>query len=638
MFLLLTQLLWADSDIEVGIYAIEGTGHVQLRKRLEEKLYEGLLLTTAGKPYWIVSSKQQRERLENLEEEIDCIENCALSISKAVGLERAIVGSFETKEGEDGNTLYRLSLHLHTISESAKTTELIFEETQPLALQSKMKEAAEILLFPQEEPMAEKSRIDDESEKTTSVGTTSDTPQETPTVPSMYQLSVESQPQGAIVLVDGELFCRETPCSYTVLEGKHLISVQYEEHDTFEKEITLVDDFSLDAVLGPSFAELSIAGQNSSQVYIDGSLAKKLPIFSQRISEGSHIVTVNDPCFLREDHTVDLSRGEKYTVELKQNARTVPIDINVQDSFSTDYEAVLLIDGREVGTSPFSGKVPLCSKELEIRLQRGEDILTKSHELTLNSKANAVIISVPDSLEVGKRSVPFDWSFLIDEPIWFGGIGFRDGTHSATDSARFLLSSGYIQPIAGGDGIYEYSLPSDMFLEETEIGGLGITVGMNNNHLFGRFDIDYGLSGALYYYAPEANGFPLMVYSPDILNFSLSAGFMPMIPFFRPFLGGRVQAGVFTMDILEVGTESEFLSTYPLDPYYLVATDFNEDGEPIRPKLQMGHAAAGLVAGGLLYFPGNDFILGLEMMYSYMFSTAGSSQQVDTTLVFGNRF
>ena len=651
MLIFFSPLLWAGADTELGVYSIEGSGDVRLRRQIEEKLYKGLLRTTSQQPYWIVSEKEQRRRLQNHEDELDCTEDCALPIAKMIGLDQVVTGTLETKKDVPDEVHYILSLTLHHLTEPTKTVSLRFDETQPLALQEKMGAAAQQLIYPKEQPVdtdpkqetalvpaeentGESQNLDDEIPSKDAVAQL-----ETVSPPLLdHLLSIESQPSGALVLVDGVLFCRETPCSESARQGEHVLSIQYEDHDAFVETITLQSDKSINAALTPQYAELNISGKKSASVFINGKKTKELPIFSKKIVEGNHLISLNDACYLREDHVIDAKRGEKYSVELKHVFRTAPIEIKVQDSFSTDYEATLLVDGKEVGTSPFLGAIPLCSKKLEVRLQRGEETLSKEENLTIHTKSNTVIVSVPDSLAGGKRSVPFDWSFLVDSPLWYGGIGFRDSTHTSTESARFQLSSGYIQPIAGGEGIYDYSLPANMFLDETQIGGLGLSLAVNSSHLFGRLDIDYGLSGALYYYAPEANGFPLMVYSPDIVNFSFSAGFMPMIPFFRPFIGGRVQAGAYTMDISEVDTNSEYLSSYPLNPYYLVATDYNEDGEPVRPKLQMGHASAGFTAGGLLYFPGNDFILGIEMQYSYMFSTAGSIQQVDTSLVFGNEF
>ena len=150
--------------------------------------------------------------------------------------------------------------------------------------------------------------------------------------------------------------------------------------------------------------------------------------------------------------------------------------------------------------------------------------------------------------------------------------------------------------------------------------------------------MDYGITGDLQYYAPENNGFPVMLYSPDFVSFAGSFGVMPMFRFFRPFLGVKLQGGLYSMDILEVGSDSDFLSSYTLSPYYLVSTDYDEDGYPIRPKLELGHLGIGPSAGGMLYFLGRDFILGLEMQYSYLFTTAARIYQVDTSLVFGNRF
>ena len=171
------------------------------------------------------------------------------------------------------------------------------------------------------------------------------------------------------------------------------------------------------------------------------------------------------------------------------------------------------------------------------------------------------------------------------------------------------------------------------------MGGLGGGGVWNQSHLFGRFDIDYAVTGELQYHAPtDGGGFPLMVFSPDLLTFSFSFGVMPMNSFFRPFGGIRLQGGLYSMDIWEVESNSEYLSTYDLIPYYLVSTETTDEGDPVRPKLQLGTLGIGPTVGGLIYFPGENYLLGAEVLYSYLFQTGGQSSQLDISLVFGNQF
>lgn len=644
-------MLWAEPaggkiDIELGVYEVEGEGDVQIRHAIKSKLYEGLLEATKKQPYWIVFPDEQRRRIRKIEDELECTEDCALPISTQMGLDMVVLGRFSSKKNTEGVLHYYLTLELYKLPEKKLISSISFDETQALGLQEKMMLAAQRLLFPKPEESSEKT--DEITELPTETpaldkeieGFAEDSSEKAEVPKEPMYLNVDTSPTGALVLLNGTLLCRETPCSVNVPQGAYSLSIQNESYVTYEKELNLAEDRSLNITLTPTFSELSIMGPKSLAVFLDGKKFGTIPLFGKKIEEGTHTVTINDVCYVRSDEILEVRRGEKYNLELETIQRLVPIDIKVQDSFSKDYNAELWIDDVLIGTAPFSGFVPLCARSLKTVLVRGEENVSERLELDLDPKKNEIIISVPDFLEGGKRSVPFDWSFFIDLPLWYGGIGYRESTHSASESPRFQLGSGYIQPTSGGfdGGIYEYSIPADLFLNETEVGGVGLSLAVNSNHLFGRLDFDYGVSGELYFFAPEGNGFPVMVYSPDIANFSFSAGLMPMIPFFRPFVGARVQGGVYTMDLLEVDSDSEFLSTYPLTPYYLVSTDYNEEGAPVRPKLQLGHLAVGPTFGGLLYFSGDDFLLGIEMQYSYLFSTMGTIRQMDTTLVFGNRF
>ena len=632
MFLfLLNSFSWASPDTELGIYTIEGSDNVLLREQIYSSLTKALIQATVHDSYWIVSEAEQRRRLRKLEEDWDCTEDCALSTAEKIGLDKVILGSLAVHEEAEKQKHYVLTLDMYDVPSKKLLSHYVLDEIVESVLIFKMSGVAQELL--QEKVLSEPENIVEqpvfEAEKTVV--------QETSKKISVH---VDSTPSGAVVLLDGTLVCRETPCTFVVHSGSHNLSIQQEDYEPYQQSVLLTADTTISQALSPTFAEVSINGQSEIELLFDDQPVKILPIFNKQISEGSHIISVNDTCYFREDYKLEAIRGNQYSIDLALQKRMVPISIHAQDSFQKEYNVEIFVDGELIGTSPFTGEIPLCSTQLEAKLVQGKNVFSQQVDLTLYSKSNEVIISVPDGLEAGSQSVSFNWGVLFDKPIWYASAGYQESTHTASSEPRFLLSSGYIQPISDGysDGIYNYSVPADLFLNETALIGVGVSFMGNKNHLFSRIDIDYGISGQLYYYAPEANGFPLMVYSPDVTNFSLSFGLMPMFHFFRPFAGIRVQGGIYTMDILDVETDSEYLSSYDLSPYTLVSTDYNNDISPIRPKLQLGHLSIGATGGWLLYFAGADFLLGIEQQYSYMFSTMGTIYQVDTALIFGNRF
>ena len=623
MLLFFLSVLQAEPkiDTEVALHGIVGEGDVLLRQEIQQSLTQALVLQSSKQSIWIVGEEEQRRRLQWVEDELSCVGDCVLPIAKKINLDFVIAGELSVVQKDDGKH-YILVLSLYSVRDDLMKKSLTLDELQPMSILAKMNGVAKTLLDPGTESS---SNVEEQSE----------------TVLQSHFLSIQTEPKGAIVIVDEKVICRETPCSASIPEGMHKVSIQLEAYEQWSQELDIREDTNLSPTLVPTFGVLDIIGNEKAGIWIDGAPISSIPIYNYRLSEGKHIISVNDPCYFRFDQELEVKKGEKYSITLTPESRTVPVKIDVLDSFSASYESDVLLDGKALGKTPYEGHVPMCAKEIEVQLKRDEETLTRSQSIQLNSSSNKIVVSIPDRWDDPSRSVSFNWNELLSEPIWYGALGYRETTHNAYEEPRFHLSSGYIQPIASGfdGGIYDYSIPADMFLtDDMLIGGLGLSLAINASHAYLRFDIDYGVTGDLYYYAPENNGFPLMVYSPDFVSFSSTFGFMPMFRFFRPFVGVRLQGGGYSMDILEVGTDSEFLSSYALSPYYLVSTDYDEDGYPIRPKLEMGELGIGPSAGGLLYFLGRDFMLGLEVQYSYLFTTSSRIYQVDSSLVFGNRF
>ena len=88
MIILLANLILANPDEQVGVYGIEGQGNTQLRQKIEEKLNYALVNATVNEKVWVVFPKEQRKRLQKIEAEIDCVENCVLPIAQQLGLDK----------------------------------------------------------------------------------------------------------------------------------------------------------------------------------------------------------------------------------------------------------------------------------------------------------------------------------------------------------------------------------------------------------------------------------------------------------------------------------------------------------------------------------------------------------------------
>ena len=610
---LVLSLALAIPEQQIAAFDISGVGEIQLRMKLYEEIESQLILKSKKQGSWVLRSEELRLRLQSVEEQVACEDKCELQLSKAALIDEIILSELELKSTEKGK-MFRLNMTSFDVATQKQLRNVSSAFLEEHTLLSRIPVLVGALLG-SEEPSADSDTV---------------------------IMTIRSQPTEAVVLVDQNIVCMETPCSFPIPKGEHSLSVQKEDHLPFVFKGDIQADQTMRIQLEPTFALVDISSADKGNLYLNGRPIPTPPIFSYKISEGSHLLTVNDRCLQRLDKQIDILPAETKSIHLETKKRTVPVDIRALDSFGVNQEVMILVDGVEIGQSPFVGKIPICTKEISIRRtdSSGEQYVEK-RAVYLQPKENKIVLSVEDEFNAGQRSVPFSLASIMDSPLWYASVGFKSSLHNANDDARFQLSSGYIQPISASfqSGIYSYSVPSNLYLSDRVLDGFGGGVMLNNHHLYARFDIDYTLSGELLYYAPlEGEGFPLMLYAPDHTNFALSFGVMPMFAFIRPFAGLRVQGGVYSIDILEVPIDSEFLSSFELNPYYLVSTDFDDDGSPVRPRLVMGQLGIGPSVGGLPYFPGADFLLGAEFQYSYVLTTAGNLSQTDFSVVFGNRF
>ncbi|MEC7986809.1 MAG: PEGA domain-containing protein [Myxococcota bacterium] len=608
------------ADDKVAVFDFESEGYLQLRTQLEEEARSGLLLATVERDFFILSPENVLGLMQDVEQEFSCSQQpCEIDIARTIGVDYFITGNLARLEG-----VMVLDLQLFSGKDGTVLGSRRIEGAQPLSLVRQTSGAAQDLFG--DFLAIEKRQSSAES------------------LEESFILSIETTPSDAIVLVDDSLFCDTTPCSKEIPAGTHRVSIHKMQYYKVEKEIELQSNIELKETLGPKFAMIDVLSPVPNiHLHIDGKKIGKTPFYNYKISPGKHTLSINDPCYARQDIVLDAQEGNRESIQLAPVKRQVPLSIRVMDSFSNQYEAKLYVDGVSIGSSPFEGTVSKCAKSVKMVLADDEHTYEESLSLSLKDQENAIILSVPDlQADVSKRKVLFDFDFLFGKPIWYTPVGYRRSIHSAGSGHNFDLNSGYIQP-GNGSGyqgaISDYSIPADLFLNETALVGIGAGIAANIKHAFFRFNIDYETSGEAYYYSPnEGTGFPLMVYSPDLLNISVSAGWMPMTRLLRPWAGVQVQGSIYSMDIIEVDEESELMQSYTIYPYYLVSTDYSEEGDPIRPRFQLGAVGVGPSVGAVFYIPGPDFITGVEVSYSYIFTTSTSFSQFQASVIFGNLF
>ena len=192
----------------------------------------------------------------------------------------------------------------------------------------------------------------------------------------------ESSPAGAVVMADGKLLCQSTPCSKMLTTGSHQIEMQKENYVAVSQKQEIKDGKTVKFTLDPDFAWLTVTGNYTVSLRLDGQNIGELPINEKVINPGNHKVEHTDGCFYSSGETFTVKRGEKKNIRFDLKHRESAIKVYAQDEKGNDIDADVFVDDKKVGRAPGTFKVPLCSKKLLIK--NGE--IEYSEELSLKEK------------------------------------------------------------------------------------------------------------------------------------------------------------------------------------------------------------------------------------------------------------
>ena len=204
----------------------------------------------------------------------------------------------------------------------------------------------------------------------------------------------ESEPVGASVRLDGELLCKATPCSKRVPSGRHEVVFEQERYTAARVAAVVSKGVVVRGTLQPKFGWLTIETEVPGiAVTVDGAEAGKTPVNAREVDEGTVEVAVSDGCYVRTGERIALKAGERRIVRLAARPRLAGLKVNAVDEQGNDLEASVRVDGREVGEAGATLKVPVCSKEVAVKLGSREWM----EELKLEEGKVAVLTAKPGS-------------------------------------------------------------------------------------------------------------------------------------------------------------------------------------------------------------------------------------------------
>jgi len=186
-------------------------------------------------------------------------------------------------------------------------------------------------------------------------------------------ITINSDPTGAVVRIDGKMVCQSTPCDKVIEEGECEITVQKELYLTKKQIVSVQRGNNIQIDLEPNFGRLEIESPyDGVDVVLDGKNIGKTPIQEMQITPGAHIVEPQGECFNTVQEQFVVEKSKTYTVKLAVQQKEAAIQIVAKDEKGNDIEASVFVDGKEIGMAPGMFKVPLCSKEVVITSNTGK--------------------------------------------------------------------------------------------------------------------------------------------------------------------------------------------------------------------------------------------------------------------------
>ncbi len=177
----------------------------------------------------------------------------------------------------------------------------------------------------------------------------------------------DSTPRGALVLVDGRLLCRTTPCSRAVPRGEHTVEMLLEEHLAQKRTIGLAQGEFVEWELEPNFGLVNIKSEQEGLILeIDGEVAGQTPLTDKSLKPGSHKVRIQDKCYQNTLQEFSLQRGEHLDIELTATPQTRTIQIEVNDPKGKPTQGTVTLDNEELGEAPGNFEVPVCGRLLRV--------------------------------------------------------------------------------------------------------------------------------------------------------------------------------------------------------------------------------------------------------------------------------
>ncbi|MBO5972255.1 MAG: PEGA domain-containing protein [Alistipes sp.] len=201
---------------------------------------------------------------------------------------------------------------------------------------------------------------------------------------------------GAAVFVDDENIGTSPIKEYKLASGQHRVRVIQKYYEVYEQNITIDDGvtFTLSPTLVADYVNVTLDAGTSCDIYANNQLLGPSP-WSGKLSLGSYIFETR-----KEGHS-SMQLSQTLTREPMNQQFTLPAPTPIYGTItvrSTPSLAHVLIDGKEIGTTPLTENVLIGKHKLSIvadgyTTYEKEIVVTKGGSEEINAKLNVYVQS-----------------------------------------------------------------------------------------------------------------------------------------------------------------------------------------------------------------------------------------------------
>ncbi len=195
-----------------------------------------------------------------------------------------------------------------------------------------------------------------------------------PETSQMVIANFESEPPGALVMMDGNLLCQDTAkgCSRMVAPGKHRLSMKLEGYADRTETVEVGDGATIRWTLEATFGVLTVRSTPPGlPVMVNRKEIGRTPIEAQRTVPGAYEVLVSSPCWFDKGRNIVIRKGEDEVLDFEMKPKVGAIKVVAVDGQGNAVAADVYADGQLVGRAPGTFKVNVCTKKIGVQGETG---------------------------------------------------------------------------------------------------------------------------------------------------------------------------------------------------------------------------------------------------------------------------